>query len=70
MKSAKYTLVTGGDYRDRIIGGLTKVTLVEWPERLGELVPVGALQLNFVINEGNAHLVTLVGWPEAGLAAF
>lgn len=50
----------------------TAICLVEWPERLGDLVPPGALWLTFkATNSGAAREVTLAGGPrwDALLAA-
>ena len=38
------------------------IVLVEWPDRLGYLTPAEALSLTFVLDEGEARIVTIDGW--------
>ena len=38
------------------------IVLVEWPDRLGHLTPAEALNLTFVLDEGEARVVTIDGW--------
>jgi len=38
------------------------IVLVEWPDRLGALVPTDALRLAFDLAEGEARVVTADGW--------
>ena len=40
------------------------IVLVEWPERLGELRPVGALTVRFSLDGGEARKAELTGWPD------
>ncbi len=42
---------------------LRDVVLVEWPDRLGELRPAGALGLDFAPVSDAARRVVLTGWP-------
>ena len=38
------------------------IVLVEWPDRLGALIPADALRLEFELAEGDARIVRLDGW--------
>jgi tRNA threonylcarbamoyladenosine biosynthesis protein TsaE len=40
------------------------IVLVEWPDRLGNERPDGALVLTFRLGEGEARRVTIGGWPD------
>ena len=48
---------------------LRDVVLVEWPDRLGDLRPDGALTVSFRVVDDMAREVKLAGWPEARLTA-
>ena len=39
------------------------VVLVEWPDRLGALLPGDALMVELSHRDGDARLATLHGWP-------
>jgi tRNA threonylcarbamoyladenosine biosynthesis protein TsaE len=41
------------------------VVLVEWPDRLGDLRPAGALAISFRVIGDTARAVTLAGWDAA-----
>jgi tRNA threonylcarbamoyladenosine biosynthesis protein TsaE len=38
------------------------IVLVEWPDRLGVLLPGDALHLTFELTEGETRVVTVEGW--------
>ena len=40
------------------------IVLVEWPERLGRLLPGGALDISIRIDEGEARIATVTGWED------
>ncbi|WP_282024552.1 tRNA (adenosine(37)-N6)-threonylcarbamoyltransferase complex ATPase subunit type 1 TsaE [Commensalibacter papalotli (ex Botero et al. 2024)] len=40
------------------------VTLVEWPERLGSLIPDNALQIHLSIQSETLRHARLTGWPD------
>ena len=39
-----------------------EITLVEWPERLGELTPEDALRLTFTFEADDARTLSIDGW--------
>ncbi len=39
------------------------IVLAEWPERLGDAVPLEALVITFALLEGERRRATLTGWP-------
>jgi tRNA threonylcarbamoyladenosine biosynthesis protein TsaE len=38
------------------------IVVVEWPDRLGALIPPNALHLDFQFTEGDARIVRVEGW--------
>ena len=40
------------------------IVLVEWPERLGEAAPAGALRISLRLSDGDARTAILSGWPD------
>ncbi len=40
------------------------IVLVEWPERLGALRPVGALAIDLAVTADETRRVTFAGWPD------
>lgn len=40
------------------------IVLVEWPDRLGDLRPDNALMITLALEEGDARVATVAGWPD------
>lgn len=46
------------------LDALADIVLVEWPDRLGHLVPADALRISFAITSKDTREISITGWPD------